>query len=55
MDGKKVFAQNEKELGDPDTNKRNVEPGCRNGICHWKMSHAHYEKGEEEKHRKKQK
>ena len=39
-DALKVFAKkkkNEKGTGDPDTNNKNMHPGYKNGIAHWKM------------------
>ena len=46
MDSIKVFAKNKKGTEDPDTSNKNIQPGYRNEIWHWKMSNAHNEKCE---------
>ena len=44
MDDIKIFIKNEKRTRDTDTDNENVQPGYRNGICHWKMNHTDNEK-----------
>ena len=34
MDDIKIFAKNKKRTGNPDTNNKNIQPGCRNGTWH---------------------
>ena len=44
MDDIKVLAKNEKNIGDPETNNKNIQPECRNGIWHRKMCHTYNDK-----------
>ena len=44
MDDIKLFAKNEKELGDSNTNNKNIQTGNRDGIWLRKMCHCDYKK-----------
>ena len=39
-----LFAKKGEKNGESDTNKKNLQPGYRNGIQHWNIYGAHNEK-----------
>ena len=41
-----------KKIEDSFTKNKNIQPGCRNGIWHWKMCLAHNEKNEKTNNRR---
>ena len=44
MDDIKVSTKKWKRTGNPNTNNKNIQPGYRNGIWHWKLCQADNEK-----------
>ena len=44
MDGIKLFAKNEKRIGNPNTSCENIQSRYRDGIWHRKIFHASNEK-----------
>ena len=46
MDDIKILAKNEKDQEILKQNHKNIQPGYRNGILHWKLCHAENEKVE---------
>ena len=42
IDDIKLFAKNEKRIGNPNTKRENTKSKYRNGIWHRKMHHASY-------------
>ena len=37
VDDIEILAERKENTEDPDTNDKNIQPGCRNGIWHLKM------------------